>query len=213
MSSSPPDRRQPVEPVPEQVARVAELMSAFRADWFLCGGWAVDAWLGRQTRDHHDIEIAAFQEDQPAIFERIAGWQPIGHDDNVADDTKEPWDGRRLDMPAHVHARPGDAFEFEVQFNERAGGDWIFNREPLITLPVSACTYASRWGLPAVSPEVMIFYKAHQPVWRDERRKPPRPHDELDFVALLPHLSDAARSWLREAIGLVSPAHPWLARL
>ena len=47
-------------PVPETLARVADLMSAFRPKWSLCGGWAADAWLGRQTRDHADIDIAVF---------------------------------------------------------------------------------------------------------------------------------------------------------
>src|SRR3972149_231971 len=130
-------------PVPEPLARVAALMSTFRPQWPLCGGSAAPAWLGRQTRDHADIDVAVFQDDQHAIFDHLAGSQMIGHDNNVADDSSEPWDGRRLDLPAPI----------------------------------------------------------------------PPPHDELDFLALLPHLAEKQRYWLREAISLVHPGHPWLTQL
>lgn len=210
---------------PEPVARVANLMSTFRPNWFLCGGWAVDAWLGNQTREHHDVDITVFRDDQRALFDHLAGWQLVGHDDNVADDSSEPWDGRSLDLPAHIHARPpgvapavgrtgqGPGFNLEVILNERSEGDWVFSREPRITLPMDRCVQESPWGVPAVIPEVIIFYKAHPDVWRDGLRAPPRPHDELDFLALLPSLTDDQRSWLREAISLVQPGHPWLAQL
>jgi len=212
-------------PVPGPLARVAELMSTFRPRWYLCGGWAVDAWLGGQTRDHADVDIAVFQDDQHAIFDHLAGWQLIGHDDNVADDSTEPWDGRRLDLPAHIHARSHDAapvtpgtgrgpgFNLEVVLNERSGRDWVFGREPRVTSPLRRCVRQSAWGLPTVVPEVILFYKANPPAWRDSARPDLRPHDELDFLALLPHLTEKQRYWLREAISLVQPGHPWLARL
>ena len=200
-------------PVPETLARVADLMSAFRPKWSLCGGWAVDAWLGRQTRDHADVDIAVFQDDQHAIFDHLAGSQMIGHDNNVADDSSEPWDGRRLDLPAHIHARSHDGFNLEVLLNERSGRDWVFSREPRITMPLRRCAQQSAWGLPTVVPEVVLFYKANPPAWRDLPRPDLRPHDEFDFFALLPHLTENQRHWLREAISLVHPGHPWLTQL
>ena len=199
--------------VPEPVARVVDTMSTFVAEWFLCGGWAVDAWIGRQTRDHADLDIAVFHDDQRAIFDHLAGWQLIGHDDQVDDDSTEPWDGRRLELPAHIHARSQDGSELEVVLNDRSGDDWIFSREPHISLPLPRCTQLSAWGLPAVGPEVILFYKAHPPVWRDDPPSELRPHDELDFLGLLPELSEKQRGWLREAISLVRPGHSWLSRL
>jgi hypothetical protein len=188
-------------------------MSGFRPSWFLCGGWAVDAWLGRQTRDHADFDIAVFQDDQRAIFDHLAGWQLIAHDNHVADDSSEPWDGRTLDLPAHIHARPDDGFTFEVILSERSGRDWVFSREPRITMPLRRCARRSAWGLPTVVPEVILFYKANPPAWRDLPRPDIRPHDELDFLALLPHLTEQQRHWLCAALSLVHPGHPWLARL
>jgi hypothetical protein len=210
-------------PDPEPLARVADLMSTFRARWFLCGGWAVDAWLGGQTRDHPDVDIAVFQDDQRAIFDHLAGWQLIAHDPNVAGDTSEPWDGRRLDLPAHVHARSpdvcpanpetgrGPGFNLEVLLNERSGRDWVFSREPRVRMPLRLCARQSAWGLPTVVPEVLLFYKAT--AYFGEELQDRRPHDEADFRDLLPHLTDKRRQWLWESISLVHPGHPWLTQL
>ena len=206
--------RQTTNHVPEPVAPIAELMSVFRAPWALCGGWAVDAWLGRQTRDHADVDISVFIQDQRALFDHLAGWQLVAHDPHVDGGTSEPWDGRSLDLPAHIHGRsphrdrlpdglddPLADFELDIQINERSDLDWIFNREPPIVMPVSRCVRQSAWGLPTVAPEVLLFYKAG-----DLRRR-----DKRDFLALLPHLTDEQRDWLRNAISLVG--HPWLAQL
>lgn len=196
---------------PKTVARLSELMTNFPADWALCGGWAVDAWLGRQTRDHLDIDLVVFQEEQHAVFEYFDGWQLLGHDDNVPGATEEQWDGHHLDLPSHIHAR-GDGFDLDIQINERTEDEWVFSREPRVILPLSRSIEQSSWGLSIAGPEVLIYYKALPPGWRSS--KPPRrPHDEVDFEAMLPHLSDAQREWLRDAIALAEADHPWLPRL
>ncbi len=207
--------RQTTNHVPEAVVPIAELMSAFRAPWALCGGWAVDAWLGGQTRDHGDVDISVFIQDQRALFEHMAGWQMIAHDPHVPDDTSAPWDGRPLGLPGHLHCRldagerlpedgialPSDGFILDIQLNDRARGDWVLHREPLISLAMRKAVRESSWGLPTVVPEVLLFFKASE-----LRRR-----DKLDFLALLPGLTRNQRDWLRSAIALVG--HPWMSQL
>jgi hypothetical protein len=220
--------RQTATPVPEAVAYVRDLLAGFGAPWFLCGGWAADAWLGRQTRDHEDVDIAVFHHDQRAIFAHLSGWALVGHDPNVVGDTTEPWNGRHLDLPAHIHvpefgsplatspAVTHPAFEFEFLLNERSGHDWVLNRELHIAVALERGTRQSAWGLPTAAPEVVLFYKAGGNLTTAEREAGGdgvRPHDEQDLFALLPTLTEAQRSWLRESLAKVQPAHPWLAHL
>lgn len=207
--------RQETNHVPEPVAPIAELMSSFRPPWALCGGWAIDAWLGRQTRDHGDLDIAVFQDDHHALFEHLAGWQLVADDTSV--ERGKPWNGRPLSLPAHIHARfsvtgeplpdlgavltASQGWGLEFQMNERSGDDWILSRQPRISLPLRKGVQQSPWGLPTVVPEVLLFFKG-----RELRRR-----DKLDFLALLPDLTQEQRDWLRSAISLVG--HPWLSQL
>ena len=200
-------------PVPAPVARVAELMSPYPFPWALCGGWAVDAWLGRTTRDHHDVDVVVLHEDQRALFDHLAGWRLVGHDDEVDDESTEPWDGRRLSSPAHVHVGARDGVEPEFHLVEREGPDWVLRREPRETRPLASAIARAPWGLPTVVPEVLVYYKALPPSWRRSPRTPPRPHDDLDLEVLWPLLEPASRRWVERAVEAEDPRHPWRAAL
>jgi hypothetical protein len=189
--------------VPEILLRTTKAMAGFRPSWVLCGGWAVDAWLGRETRAHCDVDLAIALEDQLAVLHYLDGWHVRGHDDED-DATTEQWDGRQLAFPGHIHATSPDGIELDIQLELWNAAVWELSTEPRITLPLKQCTRPTPWGLPATTPEVVLFYKA------SER---PRPHDDLDFRALLPLLGEAERSWLSEAIALAHPACPWLPHL
>lgn len=194
------------------MVRVAELMSTFRPWWALCGGWAVDAWIGEQTRDHVDIDIVTFVDDQRAVFEHLSSWNLIAHDAIVDQETTEPWDGRRLVLPAHVHAHSDGDLELEVLINERAGEDWVLSAEPAIAVPVSRATARSPWGIPTVVPEILLFYKGTA-YFGDVEMTKRRSHDDVDFETLRDRLARDERTWLRDSISRLYPNHPWLERL
>lgn len=207
--------------VPGPVASIAETMSTFGGAWCLCGGWAVDAWLGRPTREHADVDIAVFEDELGDLFNHLRDWLLVAHDsryEKASEHDWDAWDGGPLDLPAHIHGcPPGPAqpsrirlpriltvemgFWLDIQVNERADGDWVFKRQPRISLGMEPSIRQSGWGLPTMAPEAIVFYKAS-----DLRER-----DRLDFEALLPILSGDQRSWLRDAIA--GAGHPWLGRL
>jgi hypothetical protein len=196
---------------PDEVSRVADLMSTFDPMWCLCGGWGVDAWLGHQSRAHDDVDIALFQEDQRALFQHLRGWRLVGHEDHVDPGTTELWKGRRLELPAHIHARAEDGFDLEILLNERSDDGWILRREPYINMPLSQAVRVSGWKVPTVVPEVLLFWKAT--AYLGVEGVGDRSHDEVDFRILRPSLTERQVSWLRASISAVDPGHAWLPHL
>jgi len=201
-------------------------MSTFSAPWALCGGWAIDAWLGRQTRDHQDIDICVFIQDQRPLFDHLTGWQLVAHGPNTPVDTNEPWDGRRLDLPVHIHGRldkgealpdgiltPQQGFSLDIQFGDRSGPHWILSPQPRIRVPLQEGVQQSPWGLPTVVPEVLLFFKATAYFGIEEQMTGGRFQDEPDFLALLPRLTEEQHHWLRQSIALLHQDHPWLSQL
>ena len=193
-------------------------MSSYTAPWYICGGWAVDAWLGRITRDHGDVDVSVFVQDQRALFEHLDGWQLLAHDPAWSPSENTAWwDGRRdLSATTHIHARPPElsgavpeqgiataeeGFNLEFYLDDRDGDDWTLLRDPPVSIPISDAVKTSPWGVPAAVPEVLLFFKS-----RDMRRR-----DKLDFGALLPGLTREQRAWLRDAIARAG--HPWLSGL
>ena len=64
----------------EQLAAIASLSRVLDrqgVDYWLFGGWAVDFWAGDVTREHDDIDIAAWRDDYDAIGAALeaAGWR------------------------------------------------------------------------------------------------------------------------------------------
>ena len=204
-------------------------MAGYPGAWALCGGWAVDAWLGEVSRDHLDVDVCVFEDDQLAVHRHLLarGWHLIAHDEAVGGGVRDPWDGHRLVLPAHIHGardldalhtwvpsgnpRPGGVY-LDVQVNRRSGEDWVLGGEALVTLPSRDSYRLSPWDVPTVVPEVLLFYKATDSI--DLATMASRnPKDAADFRALAPRLGPAERAWLRDAITAIHPAHAWLPRL
>jgi lincosamide nucleotidyltransferase A/C/D/E len=85
----------------EDLCAFLDLAAGLGVRVWLDGGWAVDAWLGRQTRIHRDVDILI----ESKAAERLVGaLRAAGYDDVPRDDTK-PWNfvlgdaaGREVDF-------------------------------------------------------------------------------------------------------------------
>lgn len=188
--------------VPEAVADLPAILAGFDRPWWVAGGWAIDLFVGGAGRAHEDVEIAVLFDDQDALRAALAGWElHVAHDGRLT-----PWPpGDRLALPRHqLWARRADdaPWSLEILFERSDGDDWVFRRDERIRRPLSALGTVAG-GLPVVAPEVQLLFKA----------KSPRPRDEHDFRIARPLLSEDAATWLREALALVEPGHPWLAHL
>jgi len=186
-------------------ARVLQLFQAYNAPWCVAGGWAIDLFLGGLSRDHEDIEVAVLLRDQQKLWHHIIGWQPRYCVPGTAEQRRwgpDEW----LHPPIHeLHTKPpqGDMEHLEILLDRSAGDDWVYRRDERVRLPLKRAIRFNSAGIPYLAPEIVLLYKS----------KNPRERDEADFTATAPKLDAVARTWLADALALVSPDHPWLERL
>ena len=89
--------------ITELVTTVERLMRPYTGTWALCGGWAIDSWLNRVTRDHEDLDIAVWMYEQSLFHAELADWRLVAHETEEADH-QVLWDGHSLAPATHVHA-------------------------------------------------------------------------------------------------------------
>src|SRR5699024_6963631 len=111
----------------EKCKYVNNIMSDFNQPWFFAGGWAIDLFLGKETRIHEDIEIGIFREDQFDIKRFLNQWEFK----KVLNGNIIPWSNEYLELPIHeVHAINNlNNYALEILLNESHDENWIFRRD------------------------------------------------------------------------------------
>jgi hypothetical protein len=171
--------------------------------WYVAAGWAIDLFLGKQRREHEDLELGV-----PATqFDRVAAAlgqldfhvvgqgrvEPLAEADELMQTAHQTWG---LDRSANV-------WRVDLFREPSTGGEWVSRRAASIHLPYAELIEHTADGIPYARPEVVLLFKA----------KAARPKDESDLAAVLPYLSSARRRLLAEWISLVHPGHFWLPDL
>ncbi|GAA2661399.1 hypothetical protein [Paractinoplanes durhamensis] len=95
-----------------------------------------------------------------------------------------------------------ELWRFDVMREPHDGNVWISRRNERLRRPYPEIVRTSPDGIPYLSPDVGLLFKA----------KYRRPKDEADFALLAPVLTAAERAWLDDALDLVEPGHPWRSR-
>lgn len=187
-------------------------MQGFDSPWYVSGGWAIDLFIGTETREHEDLEIGVARRDPLALQRYLRGWTLLKAAPNQATATGEPfevvpWEQQEwLEPPIHqiiVTRTSPEHLEWQVFLNEVRDGVWRFRRNLAIERPELKLVIGSHAGIPVIAPEIQLLYKA----------KEHRPKDHSDFVAVLPRLDTYQRDWLAEKLALQHPGHPWLREL
>jgi hypothetical protein len=184
---------------PEEAAR---RFAGLDIPWAVAAGWAIDLFVGRERREHEDLEVAIPAAALPAFAERLSDlelWVPSGAG------TLVPLPGGDLDETHQTWALDTAANEWRIDlFREPStGGEWVCRRNARIRLPYDELIEHTAGGLPYLRPEVVLLFKAKQA----------RPKDESDLAAVLPLLDSARKQLLASWIGLVHPGHFWLSDL
>ncbi len=193
----------------DPVIDVARVMQSYPHDWFISGGWAIDLFVGRVTREHEDVEVGAYLPHQAELRRHLGDWQLS----RIRNDAWEPWSpDQAIELPEfQVQARSDRLapHQFDVFFNPLDGGEWVSRRHPNLRVPAkavvakSAASEGVAAGIPYLVPEIQLLYKA----------KHHRPKDDADFDAVVELLSDTQRAWLRDALRVHHPGDRWMKAL
>ncbi|HEX6872715.1 MAG TPA: GNAT family N-acetyltransferase [Micromonosporaceae bacterium] len=184
-------------------SEAAAVLAGVAVTWCVAAGWAIDLHLGRQTREHSDLEIAIPRGE----FDRYrAGLSGFDLYDAGRGRVRRLRPGDHPD-PAHHQvwvcepAIPAWRMDTFLEPGDRE--TWISHRDPVVRMPMPEAVRHTAGGIPYLSPELVLFTKA----------KHARDKDEADLANVLPTLTGSQRRWLVEAIRLVHPGHRWLGRL
>jgi hypothetical protein len=176
-------------------------MSGFNKPWFFAGGWAIDLYLGKETRHHQDIEISIFRKDQLELksFLKDCELKKVRRGEFL------PWQDEFLELPIHeIHALDNSMGQkLEILFNETKGDYWLFRRDLTTTYPICSVYSVSEMGYRYLNPEIVLLYKA----------KNTREKDNQDFLAVKDNLDKNKKKWLQKAICSQYPEHEWLKLL
>jgi len=193
----------------DPVVALARVMRGYGHPWFVSGGWAIDLFVGRVTREHTDVEVGAFFPHHEDLRRHLADWQLK----RIRNDAWEPWaDGDQIELPEfQLQARSSRRapYVFDIFLNPLDGDDWVSRRHQNVRLPATdivgrtAGRGEARRGVPYLVPEVQLLYKA----------KYHRPKDDADFDAAVGSMTAAQRRWLRETLTTHHPGDPWIDRL
>ena len=56
-------------------AQVSRLFYGERKPWWIAGGWAIDLFLGKVTREHEDVDVAILRIDEKAFRTYLKSWE------------------------------------------------------------------------------------------------------------------------------------------
>jgi hypothetical protein len=182
-----------------QLRAAKELFAPYPARYWIAGGWAVDLMVGRQRREHSDVDVLILANDLLAFARTFTDILVKDNQTGV----QRPWVLADEVEPGRHTFTVAAAPCVEVMLALTDGDDWVFHRGRRARRALADITHVSADGLPFLGPEVVLLFKARA---RDRRDK-----DDQDFHDLAPLLTDEQRQWLVPRLGPPgADEHPWL---
>ncbi|BCP53072.1 hypothetical protein K32_16890 [Kaistia sp. 32K] len=184
-------------------AELGQRLRGIGRPWHVVGGWALDLWHGRETREHEDLEFAVLRDDLDAFRHALAGMQfftagsgivaPLPDGADPAPEIFQIWCLDPLERRWRV----------DMMIEPGTPDEWVYRRDPRLVRRRAEMIATTADGLPYLKPAAVLLFKA----------KHVRGKDELDFAKALPKLETAERAWLKASLQTLHPGHPWIDAL
>lgn len=196
-----PNNTRPLRPVDIQA-----LLKGAPFSWWISGGWALDLFLGKETRPHFDIDISIARRDQltaQAFLRHWDFWSSMRLENGEI--ILRHWENGEVmgkEIPGcWARETRGALWRFEFLMQEIEDRTWTFRYADVVQHEVDAIGTITGDQIPYLRPEIVLLTKAL-------RR---REVDEQDFSRVLPKLNRAQREQLLNDIRKIQPDHAWLA--
>jgi hypothetical protein len=178
---------------------LAQRLAGISRPWCVVGGWALDLWHGRQTRDHGDLEFTVLREDIAVFRAALPGmnFYTVGNGivEYLASDASPPAGISQVWCEDIVER----CWRVDMMIEPGTPETWVYKREPEITRPRSEMVAQTPDGVAYLKPAAILLFKA----------KYQRDKDEADFANALPKLEPAERVWLKACLDAKHPGHGW----
>ncbi len=207
---------------------LCEHLAGINIDWHLCGGYAIDAYIGKKTRKHKDLDITVSFDDMLKCigYLKAKGWEidaPVGNGriasiDYVLEHSELKFDNiwcYRKNADFIVTEEIDGVFRYakylqreqtqldfiEVLFNHIVDGYFIYKRNHSITLS-SDKAFIKKKGFSILAPELVLLYKSTN-------------YDNMDytndFYMTRVKLEKERYDWLCSAMNIEYPkGHNWI---
>lgn len=163
--------------------------------------------MRKSGREHDDIEIGIFRDDQDRLYQYYKKWdlkKVVKYPNRYL--TEPLGENEYLQMPVpeiHGYSSDSDIDEIEILLNEKEGNNWVYKRNQRIKREINKVILLSSFDIPILCPEIVILYKsAHN-----------REKDNRDFMNVLNKLSGNQREWLKNALMISVPSHEWISKI
>ncbi len=209
---------------------LSNYLREMQIDYAVCGGSAIDLFIGRKTRPHKDLDVAVFWDDRDKIVQHMLneGWlvfEPCGREylhkivsiDNQKRIKSNIWCVRPNNLHYSFEEREPEMFSVEFDgteqleldfieflFNKRAEDDFLFARNTNIKRKLSDSIHKAG-EVPFLAPELVLLYKS---------TAFSNPDYQKDFENTVPLLSNDSKEWLRNALSISFPdGHEWMQKI
>ena len=206
--------------------KLKNFMAESQFRWALCGGFALDLFLGRNIRPHGDIDLCVLEEDREAAknYALSKGWQvyefrgwgkvrPLDHEmpsdpgrnlmclGDGCDIVKfYPCEDAGMLYHQFFHTGMKEFYYLEFLFNSTRGNNLVLDQRKGLQRELSKA-FLRRDGICYLAPEIVLLYKASDSE---------NPDYQLDFEETYPHLNGDQRDWFQNGMKQLYPeGHPW----
>ncbi len=184
--------------------QIANLLPDLNVPYWIAGGFALEIFVGRNYREHTDLDIVIRRDDQHIFRHHLSDYAffaaaPPGKLRVWPKDERLP----KLINDVWVKEQSEGPFVFQIMFLETDGEYWVYRRDTTIRGHLHNFGLVTKDGFPIIAPHIQLLYKAHRI----------RPKDKLDFDTCLAYLSKWQKSWLATTLKKVYGKHPWLNQL